>query len=521
MERTFRLYGALLAISGALTLAMRSMLFTDGMLVYTLDDPYIHLSVAETILSGGYGVNDGEYASPSSSILYPLLLAGLLALGLGTWAPIAIALVASAWAAWIMSGLLWQHGVRDEAPGARIFAYAALPLALLAVNAYALPLTGMEHSLHVLTVAFVMKGLFDLSREKPAPASLVAGLVLGPLVRFEALALCGAGLLVLLWYRRYGAAVLTIAVLMVAFGVYFRVMTGLGLPPLPSSVMVKSGLSSAVVDGSDAGFLLGILERLREAIRHGRGALLALAAAAFLFALAARTGGEEKRLAVAFVAVAAIGAHIVAGHYGWFSRYEIYIVALALIAAAFLFGPWLRAGWDRPAFGYAGLVATLAIVATPYAWTTWQTPLASANIYVQQYQMHRFATEFLPRPVALNDLGYVSFRNPIYVLDLWGLGSEDARKRRADPDFGPDDIRALASERDIAYAMVYDDWLGEAIPEEWCRIAELQTIAISAGSGRVAFYAVDPDIEGEMRVQLRAFAATLPDGAKLSLSDCP
>jgi hypothetical protein len=42
-----------------------SVLLCGGRLVFTLDDPYIHLTVADHILSGGYGVNTGEFSSPS------------------------------------------------------------------------------------------------------------------------------------------------------------------------------------------------------------------------------------------------------------------------------------------------------------------------------------------------------------------------------------------------------------------------------------------------------------------------
>ncbi len=50
------------------------LVMNDGKLMYALDDPYIHLSVSETIWNGGYGVNPGEFSSPSSSILFPFLL---------------------------------------------------------------------------------------------------------------------------------------------------------------------------------------------------------------------------------------------------------------------------------------------------------------------------------------------------------------------------------------------------------------------------------------------------------------
>ena len=46
--------------SGVLALVGWSIVLADGHLVYALDDPYIHLAVAESILQGGYGVNMGE-----------------------------------------------------------------------------------------------------------------------------------------------------------------------------------------------------------------------------------------------------------------------------------------------------------------------------------------------------------------------------------------------------------------------------------------------------------------------------
>ena len=40
-----------------------------GRFTYTLDDPYIHLALAERIRRGLYGINPGEAASPASSLL--------------------------------------------------------------------------------------------------------------------------------------------------------------------------------------------------------------------------------------------------------------------------------------------------------------------------------------------------------------------------------------------------------------------------------------------------------------------
>ena len=38
--------------------------FTCGV-IYSLDDPYIHLALARQILHGHYGINPGEFAAPS------------------------------------------------------------------------------------------------------------------------------------------------------------------------------------------------------------------------------------------------------------------------------------------------------------------------------------------------------------------------------------------------------------------------------------------------------------------------
>jgi hypothetical protein len=61
-------------IAAAVFLGMRS---TGGRLGYTLDDPYIHLSIARNLAAHGvWGVNEGEFAGASSSPLWTLLLAG-------------------------------------------------------------------------------------------------------------------------------------------------------------------------------------------------------------------------------------------------------------------------------------------------------------------------------------------------------------------------------------------------------------------------------------------------------------
>ena len=85
--------------------------------VYGLDDPLIHLAVAESILKGGYGVNFPELSAPSSSILFPWMLAGLLAVGAGVWAPLILTLGASVASLALWRMILIRAGLSTQAAG--------------------------------------------------------------------------------------------------------------------------------------------------------------------------------------------------------------------------------------------------------------------------------------------------------------------------------------------------------------------------------------------------------------------
>ena len=89
----------------------------------------------------------------------------------------------------------------------------------------------------------------------------------------------------------------------------------------------------------------------------------------------------------------------------------------------------------------------------------------------QQGEMARFAKDFVKAPVAVNDLGYVAWANPDYVLDLFGLASADALNLRlsgaatgwADP---------LAETKGVRVAMIYDHWVGDALGPGWVRMGQ-------------------------------------------------
>src|SRR5918998_1175737 len=93
-QATTAIPGSAIALGawGLLVLAIVAgmLVLPHGAIFYTLDDPYIHLALAERIALGHYGINFGEVTAPSSSILWPFLLLPGVGTGWHVWLPLAI-----------------------------------------------------------------------------------------------------------------------------------------------------------------------------------------------------------------------------------------------------------------------------------------------------------------------------------------------------------------------------------------------------------------------------------------------
>ncbi|WP_431270156.1 hypothetical protein [Dankookia sp. P2] len=267
---------------------------------------------------------------------------------------------------------------------------------------------------------------------------------------------------------------------------------------------------SDVYAGSDS--LLGsafglvsnaVLDLLRHPRRWPYLALLVL-----LAALALRAPPVQRWPLAG--AVAALGLHALVGRFGWFFRYEIYALLFGTMVLAVALGsasrPWRMAG-----------AAVLLAAAAAQAPAVLQSPRAAQNIQDQQYQMHRFAADYWRHGIAVNDLGWVSYRaDPaLYVLDLYGLASNEAlRQKHKDAAW----MEAMVRRHGIRLAMIFPWWF-EGVPGSWVRVAELWLSGprIAAAGDHVTFYATEPAAEAELRQKLAAFAPTLPDGVRLEL----
>lgn len=485
----------------------------DFRLVFTLDDAYIHLAVADQILSGGYGVNAGEYSSPSSSIIWPYFLALTEALHLGAFGPLLINGAAACATVFALLRALEESGLFDDASD-RPFGYLIALILIFNVSAVALPMTGMEHSVHVWASIVTLAGLVAAARGRtPTPLHFIA-LVLLPLIRFEGAAFAFAAIagFALLGQRRFAAG--AALVIIMSLSGYFALMASRGLPLLPSSVLLKGYLANLDESASN---LPAIVKNMLRSITSSYGLRLILLGLA-LAGCASWLRADRKALVVCLTVLAAICAHLVFGQYGWFNRYEVYIMALA--AAALLWSvaqvrPRLSAlQWSLTK---VALVLGLGVTAMPYVTTALVTPIAASDIYEQQYQMARFAQSFYRRAVAVNDLGLVAYGNNNYALDLWGLGSEQVRKARTAGQYGPAEMAALAGDHGVGLVMIYDVWFPKGVPSSWTKVAVLRTTTVTLSQRDVTVYRTPLADVAEVTSALEAFKATIPPRDRLDI----
>ncbi|WP_424944201.1 hypothetical protein [Aliiroseovarius crassostreae] len=484
---------SLAALAGYLLLVGLSWRLA-GMFEFPLDDVYIHMAMAEQIMAGGYGVNAGEFASASSSPLFSLLLLPFAGQDAQIYVPIFWNVVGLLGAAW-----LWGRVVAD-ALGRDPLSWGIALAGPLALNISGLAFAGMEHTLHVWATMAVVRGIQLEARGDEGLWLIVPAVILGPLLRFEGLAVSAAAIMFLMLHGRMRLALVLGLATLLPLILYMAFLKSLGLSALPNSVLAKLGGQPWLrpyrfwaIPG-----LIGLAWSLTQLIRLPRGSKL------------------WTTYAVLAPALFAFSGHCLLGQFGWMNRYEIYALFFLFAMGVLVLGYVAASSRMRLV-----LLLVLLFLGQEYWKDTMLRGVVSPRaVSLQQAQMARFAKEYVQAPVAVNDLGYVVWRNPNYVLDLWGLASKDALAiRKSDP--APHWAGPLADQTGVELAMIYEAWLYEAVGENWVKLGDL-VLDVSNGiiaQSRVAFYATSPEHVAPLGAKLDEFVPTLPEGAHFEFAE--
>lgn len=458
-----------------LLMLLQGLKFSGGVFSYTLDDPYIHLALAKNIWLGNYGINLSEPSAPSSSILWPLLLAPFSYFSrYFEFIPLVINTCCLA----LLAGVI-DRIFADLKLAVRLTVTAMI---LLSLNAYGLVFTGMEHSLQLLLVAVILLPVLNNKRHDngyyKTPGYALLALVLLPLVRYEGLAISLPMIAYIFTKGEWQKALLAFSIIALSMISFSLFLNNHGLGFLPASVLAKS---------SHGGMDSTINNLKRNILQYG-----------FLFlplAVVASTLWHKDRALGLVILISAI-LHFLFGKYGWFERYANYYLLFAVLIC-------LRSSVNMKV-PVLPVIFCLPLVFFSCVQATTKTPLAMSNVVHQQAQMAQIAT-MLGEPIAVNDLGLVALRSGQYVLDLWGLGSIEAlhyRQSQTNADW----ISDLMDKKHVKYAFVYDSWFINK-PNNWIKVGELKLLErnITLGSNMVALYATDPSSIAKLSATLREF----------------
>jgi hypothetical protein len=397
--------------AGLVALAIRMA----GGFAYPLDDTYIHLEVAwQWLTSGTFGLNPGEFAFASSSLAWTALLAGVLAVaGHATWAP-------------LLLNALAAFAVFNAARTCRM----GLVLLAILVPVPVIGALGMEHLVQCALALALMR-----ARSEAWFLGLAA---VAPLVRYEALLQIAvlAALLAPDDWRR-ATRLLLAGVAPVAAAAAWSVVQG-GLP-VPNGVVMKSV------------FLSGrILENVWMNSAEGAGVVL----------LAAGLVLHSRNRSHAWYA-ATVALQVVVGAFGWYWRYEAWLVAWGLVLAADV-PRNRRLLWIAPALVLLGWRAG-------QAW--WYFPGRCTYIHDVKVELARALP---PSRVALHDVGAVAWYTDNEIVDIAGLGTQSVAALSAAGAFTGVTIGELVESRKADVALAVRSWMADDLPPGWVPIATLE-----------------------------------------------
>ncbi len=481
LDLTPFLIAALLFLIGLFFIGSDAYQASGGRLIYSLDDPYIHMAIARNCaLHHVFGLTQYEFSSSTSSPLWTLLIAAWYRLfGVGDWAPGLCATFFALAGLYVVNSLCLRFAVRT---------FPRL-LACLGV-VYFTPLiplvsTGMEHTLHLFFVLMLIASLVKFL-EFPSHKNMMLMCLAGFLAtgaRYESLFIVATFALCLIFQRHRIAALLFVVLSSLPVIVYGVISISQGSYFLPNSLMLKGNFPEVAdfeslllsMGGRGFDFLLQT--------PHLYSISILLLLGAFLF----RGRGKHSLRCATLCLASSILIHLQYASVGWFYRYEAYLVGASMPLLACLYFAGARASLSS-LIQSREYVPTLVLAACSVLliWPLHRraveslehVALACHHVYRQQYHMADFLrTMYEPGVrVALNDVGAVTYYADTDTLDLWGLGTIEVTRAKRAGKYDSAVIEQLLRDRKTDVVMVYTDWFSGLLPTNLIAVASWSTM---------------------------------------------
>lgn len=474
---------------------LRIFQLNNGVFLYTLDDPYIHLTLATNIANGHYGLYPKEFTSPISNILWPFILAPFHRVSFFVWLPFILNFLISLVILGIFSSLYLSISSKDNHHSLNIKPLLLLTLLIPALNLVGLLFSGMEHSLQMALSLLAIAGFITTLKQKHFSIVFATILVLGPLVRYENLCLSIPILFVLSRQGYFKKSLITLLILLTSLGIFSLFLLYHGEPLLPVSILNKNNF----LESNRLGF--PVFHQLFKNLFNIQGIIFYFSEIVLLGFIFFSKISKDNKMVLSILSMAFF-LQLIFGRFDWYHRYEMYLWACLWYVMLHLYFSSKQA--SKRLSSYHFLIFFMILGSFSYFTVLISLAKASNNIYKQQYQMKQFVMNWVRGPVAANDIGWLSFENPYYVLDLYGLGNYQIYKNRVFQENG-NWMNDIVTQNSIELAMIYKNWF-PYIPKNWVLLRCLtydNTPLI--GENTVYFYATDKKYVKNLSTKLDHF----------------
>lgn len=513
----FFLAALILLVIPIILLVEKVLRYTHGIFMYPFDDTFIHLTIADNLLKGNWGINENDFASASSSLLYTLILALFRFFSKSVLVPFIANCVAAT--AIIISLHLWlkKHLVSYKAQsGIFLLIVFFTPLPLMIIS-------GMEHTFQCL-FSFLFIFYFSdwleenhKSTSKVIPARTLFFAILASTIRYEGLFLIATACLLLAIYKKIFSAILLGLVSITPMVIFGMISLSHGNYFLPNSVLVKSG-SFAYSNPIQIAY-----EIIFDKLVYARNGMAALATQRLLIVLPLLYLFFKKHLRPSyfFILIFLFSATILQLSFastGYMYRYEAYLFFCFMIIFPLIFYKYGRLVFESLDTIIAKAVVLITIfflffpVILRSVTALQKTPQACINIFDQQYQMAKFVKQnYDQQTVALNDIGAVGYYTDSQIIDLWGLANAQVTKSKKEHFWTATFLDSLCKSNKVKLAIIYDSWFSDSLTKMWNKAAtwQIQNNVI-CGDSTVSFYTLDAPSKNLLQEQLKQFEPKLP-----------
>ncbi len=492
-----------------------------GHVLYPIDDPYIHLAMARHLVeSGFFGVSLEGFSASSSAPGWTLLLAAVFrCFGSHEAVPLILNLITATALLYFVTRWLDEitQSVWAAIIGAAVFA-AILPLPAIA-------LVGMEHTLHILLILWIVRTAARLLTE-PADERMMARLfflgVSATLFRYETMFVIIPLAAIFFVQRSWRGGLLLVLSCAAPILLTGAVNLGMGWNFLPNSIVMKS----ALVSGDWVKTAQQIFKRLQGQLM-GESQMVVpfvLSLGAFLNVARNRNPFACYEGIALFTYLSAAVMHGACASIGWFYRYEGYLLALAFLALASPAAQWfseLKLSWKNQRFAERVLSRGLLAVCLGLVLIAFHRNAASIgeivpgakNLFSQQYQMGVFLNDYYSgETVAANDIGVMNFLSDIHCLDMMGLGSMEPLFANRQGRWGPVFIDSWLRQHQTSVVVIYESWYRQVIPPSWIKVGEWTVSEkVTVADSTVSFFALTQYDADLLRKRLEEFTPRLPE----------